>query len=223
MRPHIIYLHGFGSSARSAKGLAVGARLRQRIASYAIPDLEAGDFFNLTMDGIFARAEAAARALPDDGAPLVVIGSSLGGYSAAMLAAQRRLPRLVGLVLIAPAFRFTDHWRERLGEAGVAAWRARGSMDFYHHGAERELPLGIAFHQSCLALPGIPGDPGVPVAIIHGRHDETVDWHASLAYAEVNPGVELHLVVGDHRLTEPRHEELIVACAIDLMGGKAKT
>ena len=217
MLPHTLYLHGFGSGPRSEKGQAVGERLRGKLASYAIPDLEAGDFFHLTMDGIFARAEAAARALPADGAPLLVIGSSLGGYSAALMAARQRLPRLAGLVLIAPAFRFTDHWRERLGADGVAAWQARGSMDFYHHGAERELPLGVAFHESCLALPGIPAEPGVPVAIIHGRHDETVDWHASLAYAESHPGVELHLVVGDHRLTDARHEDLIAACALDLI------
>jgi len=213
----VLYLHGFASGPRSAKGQAVGARLREEVASYAIPDLEAGDFFNLTMDGIFARVEAAARALPDDGAALVVVGSSLGGYSAALLAARRRLPRLAGMVLVAPAFRFTERWRERLGEDGVAAWRARGSIDFYHHGAERELPLGIGFHASCVDLPAIPGDPGVPVAIVHGRHDETVDWHASLAYAEAHPGVELHLVVGDHRLTDPRHEDLIAACARDLL------
>ena len=50
-----------------------------------------------------------------------------------------------------------------------------------------------------------------------GRHDETVDWHASLAYAESHPGVELHLVVGDHRLTATRHEDFIAACALDLI------
>jgi pimeloyl-ACP methyl ester carboxylesterase len=217
MHPHVLYLHGFGSGPRSAKGAALGTRLRGAVASFAIPDLEAGDFFRLTMDAIVERAAAAADALPDDGRPLLVIGSSLGGYSAALMASRRRLPRLAGLLLIAPAFHFPDRWRERLGEAGVARWKAEGSWPFYHHGAERELPLGAAFLASCEALPGIPGAAGVPVAIVHGRQDETVDWRGSLAYAEADPRVELHLVTGDHRLTEPRHEELIAAVAADLI------
>lgn len=216
-KPHLLYLHGFASTPASAKAAMLRARLVDRYASFGVPQLDGGDFFAMTMAGIATRSVAAARDLPDDGAPLVVVGSSLGGYTAALLAAERALPRLAALVLIAPAFDFPERWRARLGETELAAWRVEGQRLFFHHGAERELPLGVGFLDSCLGLPGIPADPGVPVAIIHGRHDETVDWRCSRTYADAHAGVELHVLRGDHRLAEPRHEELITWCVGDMI------
>lgn len=214
---HCLYLHGFGSGPKTAKGLALGQRLAGAVTSYSIPDLEGGSFSDLTMDGIFARVEAALQALPDDGQPAMLIGSSLGGYVAAHVAAEGRAPRVAGVLLIAPAFGFTTHWAERLGAAGVAKWRHDGNMPFYNFAAERELPLGVAFYESCVALPELPAQASVPVVIVHGRQDETVDHRRSAIYAAQREGVELHLINGDHRLTEPRHEELIGWCAQDLM------
>ena len=216
---HALYLHGFGSGPLTAKGVALGRRLAGALTTYAIPDLEGGDFFNLTMPGILARVAAAVRAVPDDGRPIVLIGSSLGGYVAAQCAAQSAAmevsKRIGALLLIAPAFGFTSRWAERQGSAGVAAWQRDGSLPFYHFAAERELPLGVGFYQSCLALPELPAQSPVPVVIVHGRQDETVDHRHSLAYATQRDHVELHLIDGDHRLTEPRHEELIAWCAGD--------
>ena len=218
---HCLYLHGFGSGPKTAKGVALGQRLAGAVTSYSIPDLEGGSFTDLTMDGIFARVEAALRALPDDGQPAMLIGSSLGGYVAAHVAAKGldkgHSPRVAGILLIAPAFGFTAHWAERLGSAGVAKWRQEGSLPFYHFAAERELPLGVAFYESCVGLPELPAQPSVPVVIVHGRQDETVDHRRSALYAAQRDGVELHLVDGDHRLTEPRHEQLIGWCAQDLL------
>jgi len=218
---HVLYLHGFASGPLTEKGQRLAARLAGACASYGIPDLEAGDFTGLTMERIQERAVAAAQALPDDGQRLLVVGSSLGGYTAALLAAQGRLPRLAGLVLIAPAMGFVSSFTERLGPAEIAAWRAAGTKPFWHHGAQAEVPLGRGFLDSCVGLPDQPGAPGVPVALVHGRQDETVEHQASVAYALAHPGVELHLVEGDHRLTEPRHEDLIAWCARDLIARTA--
>ena len=214
---HLLYLHGFASGPLTEKGNRLRERLDGSYRSYEIPDLEAGDFPGLTMDLIQERAVAAAESLPRDGLPLVVVGSSLGGYTAALLAARGRLPRLAGLVLIAPAFGFVTSFAARLGPAQIAAWLNTGSRPFWHHGAQAEVPLGVAFHHSCVGLPDLPGAPGVPVAVLHGRQDETVDYRGSVTYATTHPGVELHLVEGDHRLTESRHEDLIAWTARDLI------
>lgn len=210
-QPHVRYLHGFGSGPTSEKGRALGERLHGVCASYAIPDLEGGDFAGLTMEAMRDRALAACPV----GVPVVLVGSSLGGYLAAWLAATRAVPSLAGLVLIAPAFGFTDRWADRLGADGVAAWRRDGSRPFFHHGRQRDLPLGSAFLASCERLPPVPGAPCAPCAIVHGRQDETVDHRASLAFAAAHPEVELHLIAGDHRLTEPRHADLIALVAAD--------
>jgi uncharacterized protein len=214
---HVLYLHGFGSGPKTAKGTALGRRLADITRSYAIPDLEAGDFFSLTMDRICERAAAAVAALPDDGAPVLVIGSSLGGYTAALLAAQGRIPRVDAVLLIAPAFGFSELWAERLGAEGIAAWRRAGHRLFFHHASEREQPLGVGFLESVEKLPGFPLAPEIPVAIVHGRRDDTVDWRMSRRYADQEADIEFHLVDGDHRLTEPRHEDLITWCARDLI------
>ncbi len=214
---HAIYLHGFGSGPKTAKGVALGERLANAVTSYRIPALDGGDFRSMTMGGILQRVAEAVQALPDDGQPVLLIGSSLGGYIAAQLAAEGCPERVGGLLLIAPAFGFTSRWSERLGSAGIAAWQHHGSLPFYHFAAERELPLGVGFYESCVHLPEIPGPSPVPVTLIHGRQDDTVDHRFSIAYATQHPQVELHLVAGDHRLTEPRHEALIAWSALDLL------
>jgi pimeloyl-ACP methyl ester carboxylesterase len=214
---HVLYLHGFASGPLTTKGARLRERLAGRCASYSIPDLEQGDFTGLTVDLLLARAAAAIAALPADGRGVLLVGSSLGGYLAALLAARGLAPRLRALVLIAPAFGFTTTMAARLGPQALALWERHGALPFWHHGQERELPLGWAFHQSCLALPELPGEAGVPAAVIHGRQDATVDHRFSLRYAQERTQVELHLLEGDHRLTEPRHEALIAWCAEDLL------
>ena len=214
---HVLYLHGFGSGPKTAKGTALGKRLADVVSSYAIPDLEAGDFFSLTMDRICERAAAAVAALPNDDAPVMVIGSSLGGYTAALLAAAGRIPRASALLLIAPAFGFGERWAERLGIAGVGEWRRTGKRAFFHFASEREQPLGVGFLESAECLPGFPLAPEIPVVIVHGRRDDTVDWQQSRRYADQDANIEFHLVDGDHRLTDQRHEDLIAWCARDLI------
>jgi pimeloyl-ACP methyl ester carboxylesterase len=218
---HALYLHGFGSGPLTAKGVTLGHRLAGAVSSYAIPDLEGGDFTSLTMDGILARAENALAAIPDDGQPVLLIGSSLGGYAAAQLAATGRATRVAALLLIAPAFGFTTRWTERLGPEAIAAWRREGSRPFYHFGTQREVPLGVEFYDSCLALPELPAQAPMPVSIVHGREDESVDHRFSVQYATHREHVELHLVKGDHRLTDQRHETLIAWAALDLLAGIA--
>jgi alpha-beta hydrolase superfamily lysophospholipase len=169
------------------------------------------------MDRICERAAAAVAALPNDDAPVLVIGSSLGGYTAALLAAAGRIPRASALLLIAPAFGFGERWAERLGIAGVAEWRRTGQRAFFHFASEREQPLGVGFMESAERLPGFPLAPEIPVVIVHGRRDDTVDWQQSRRYADQDANIEFHLVDGDHRLTDQRHEDLIAWCARDLI------
>ena len=218
MLPHFLYLHGFASGPASEKGLALGRRLTGRVASYGIPDLEGGDFLHLTMDGILERAVMAIHHLPADGQPVILVGSSLGGYSAALLATRSQLPpRVQGLLLIAPAFGFTTRWAGLLGENGLEEWRRDGQRLFHHHARNQDEWLSTDFLASCTTLPDLPGPTAIPTVIVHGRQDETVAWHLSQAYADQNERSDLHLVQGDHRLTEPRHEALITWCAGELI------
>nr|MDA3960608.1 hypothetical protein [Planctomycetota bacterium] len=92
-----------------------------------------------------------------------------------------------------------------------------GSKDFYHHGAECDLPLGCAFLDSCECLPALPAPDPRPTTLIHGWRDETVAWEYSLQYAKQSAHMRLHLVDDDHSLTTPRSETLIRQATSDVL------
>ena len=210
-----VYLHGFASGPQTAKGVALGAALRARgvVEAWDIPDLEGGDFANLTMDRWLDRAEHAVRAA---GPGCILAGSSLGGWGAAVLASRRELA-IGAALLIAPAFGFTDRWQDRLGADGLDRWRRDGALPFMHHGLGREIPLGVAFLDSCAAVPAWPGAPCCPCAIVHGLEDEVVPVAVSRGWSARFGAVEAHFVHGDHRLTTPRHLDLMVRAVVDLV------
>src|SRR5258708_3608390 len=80
-----IWLHGFASGPTSSKGQFVRARLEERGAHLAIPDLNEPAFFDLTVTRMLDQVDALAQG---DG-PLVLFGSSLGRFTAAAWAATR--------------------------------------------------------------------------------------------------------------------------------------
>src|ERR1035437_5685219 len=101
----ILYLHGFASSTASSKARFFAERLRAAGALIDIPDLAAGDFEHLTISGQLRVIETAAPAAGDSappptsghlrvtepapaGEPVALMGSSRGGYLAAIYAAR---------------------------------------------------------------------------------------------------------------------------------------
>src|ERR1039458_9214966 len=120
----ILYLHGFASSPASSKARFFAERLRAAGAVIDIPDLAAGDFEHLTISGQLRVIERAAS-----GNPVALMGSSMGGYLAALYAARH--PEVSRLVLLAPAFRFARRWAERMGDAAVGGWSGSGDVEEY--------------------------------------------------------------------------------------------
>src|SRR5690242_18860196 len=109
MKP-IVYLHGFASGPNSSKARHFRDRLQRAGFTVAVPDLAGGDFEHLTISGQLRVLEQGAGSGPVD-----LIGSSMGGYLAALYAARHSAVERV--ILLAPAFRFNARWRERLGAA----------------------------------------------------------------------------------------------------------
>jgi len=131
----------------------------------------------------------------------VLLGSSLGGYLAA-LAAAREPGRVRGLVLFAPAFGFAARWEARLGPDAVAEWRARGTMPVMHYGTGREEPLAFDLIADARRHPAEP-DPSCPALVFAGRHDETVPLDGIAAFAARRPAArELVVVDAGHEMTE---------------------
>ena len=108
--PRWLYLHGFGSSRDSAKGLALSQRFAELGITLDRLDLRRPSLEHLRLSAMIEAVRAAIGAERDRA---VVFGSSLGGLTAARVAEQDA--RVCALVLLAPAFRFPERWRARLG------------------------------------------------------------------------------------------------------------
>ncbi|NRB07082.1 MAG: alpha/beta hydrolase, partial [Richelia sp.] len=112
-----IYLHGFASSPNSAKARYVSDRFKEYHTPINIADLNQGDFSHLT---ISRQVQQIAGIL---NIPTTIIGSSLGGLTAAHLGQQYN--QVERLILLAPAFGFLSHWLPRLGANTIKNWQEK--------------------------------------------------------------------------------------------------
>ncbi|HIK45169.1 MAG TPA: alpha/beta fold hydrolase [Leptolyngbyaceae cyanobacterium M65_K2018_010] len=199
-----LYLHGFASSPQSHKAQALQKRFQALGLPLVIPDLNQGDFTHLTLSRQIHQASEIILSQPG---PTVVIGSSLGGLTAAWLGERPELQdRIEKLVLLAPAFQFLDQWLPRLGPEQVEQWRRTGSMAVYHYTEQRHLPLRYAFVEDAETFLEAELKTEIPTLILHGHQDEVIAVTASQAYAATRPWVKLVELDSDHALVDVEAE-----------------
>ena len=191
----IIYLHGFASGPSSHKARVLSERFRALGIGMEIPDLTPGEdgFERSSPSSMLAIAEATlARGEP----PHAIIGSSLGGYLAALLAS--RDPGVERLVLMAPAFGLFERWEQRLGAAELAAWRREG-LETMHYASNRRRRVGWQFFEDARRLPAFP-EVRVPALCLAGSRDETVPLADVEAFVVRTPGARLVTLDDGHDL-----------------------
>jgi pimeloyl-ACP methyl ester carboxylesterase len=204
--PRFLYLHGFASGPQSSKGLAFGehfARLGLAIdrLNLRLPSLE-----QLRLSAGIAAARAAIGGARDRA---VMIGSSLGGLTAALAATAD--PRVCALVLMAPAFQMVERWKARLGQAALGRWRETGWLDIDDYATRTRGRVDFGFLQDAesveaemqAAQPETGGFPDVrvPTLILHGRNDTVVDIQTSRQFAAGKRHVRLVELDDGHELT----------------------
>ena len=188
----IVYLHGFASGPSSSKARFFRALLENAGVPVTVPDLADGDFEHLTITSQLAVVDRAVA-----GAPAALIGSSLGGYLAALYAARH--PHIARTVLLAPAFGFAQRWPERLGPAELAAWRRNGSIDVFHYAENRHRKLGYQLLADGERFEAYP-DFTQPALIFHGSHDDAVPVRYSEEFAASHPNATLEVLDAGHDL-----------------------
>src|SRR5690242_20786049 len=148
----ILYLHGCASGPGSSKGRALAERFAARGVPFERADLTPGEdgFERSTPLTVLAEVERLSAGLR----PRAVMGSSLGGYLAA-LSSSRGTTTAERLVLLAPAFRLFERWRARLDPGAERLWRERGLV-FRHFATARDRRLGWAFMEDAATLPPFP-------------------------------------------------------------------
>src|SRR3984957_10237581 len=225
--PGLFWLGGFKSDMRGTKALALDAWAAERRRAcirfdYSGHGESGGDF----VEGTIGRwlEESVAVFEQFCAGPQVVIGSSMGGWMALLLAreiARRRSSRasLAGLVLIAPAPDFTQvlMWngfssevREEIMAKGV--W-LRPSQ----YGEPYPITRGLIEEGRNHLLLGGAIDVGCPVRILQGAQDPDVPWRHAFALADRLPSDDVVLTMvqdGDHRLSRPQDiARILVAVA----------
>jgi pimeloyl-ACP methyl ester carboxylesterase len=181
-----LYIHGFASGPRSRKAQTFQQALAARGIDLEVPALDEGDFEHLTISGQLA---VITRWL--NGEPARLIGSSMGGYLAALYAAAH--PEISRLVLLAPAFGFAARWRERI------AGETPDYLEVFHYaaGAMRRVHYGLI--EDALGYPGKP-DFVQPARIFHGIHDDVVPVGDSRDFCAAHPNARLTELDSDHEL-----------------------
>ena len=230
--PGLFWLGGFRSDMAGTKALALDAfgaarGLAVTRFDYSGHGVSGGRF----EDGTISRWAEEAKAVFDTTAgPQVLIGSSMGGWMALLLArahlAQvgRAASRLKALVLIAPAPDFTEDlmWagfseeiRREIVETGVYREPSDYSDEPYLitraliEDGRRNLVLGGEIELGC------------PVTILQGVNDTSVPWRHAIRLTTrlTRDDVTLTLVPdGDHRLSRPQDIEKLTKVLDGIVG-----
>jgi pimeloyl-ACP methyl ester carboxylesterase len=226
----LFWLSGFLSDMASTKALALaawaeGARLPMLRFDYSAHGLSEGDMLQASIGDWLEEAEAGLDLMGSR--RVIVVGSSMGGWIALLLArklaTEGALKRLAGLVLIAPAFdmterlmwhRMTPEIKERIEREGV-----------YYEPSLYGDPYPITKHLIEEGRKHLLGEGllnlDLPVRILQGMCDPDVPWGHALDLVDLLccDDVELTLIKdGDHRQSRPqdlRRLEATVAALVE--------
>jgi len=222
--PTVVWLGGFRSDMAGTKAQALADWAAAKGRDYLRFDYFAhgessGDFLQASISRWRADSLAVIDALT--AGPVVLVGSSMGGWLS-LLAASARPERLHALVLIAPAADFTEallkpgltpEAREALNRAGV--WMAP-SHDPDGYPITRLL---IEDGARWSVLPGPLAIPA-PVRILQGGRDDAVPWTHAQALVAALEGQDVVFTLikdGDHRLSRPQDLARLIAAVEEVV------
>jgi pimeloyl-ACP methyl ester carboxylesterase len=212
--PVIVWLSGFLSDMASTKVVFLSEWAAQKGYAmlrfdYSGHGVSGGDIEKASTGAWLEEAQAMMALV--GARPVILVGSSLGGWISLLLArqlAETGDARLKGLVLIAPAWDMTEKlmW-EKMSEGSRSTVMTEG---VYYAPSNYDDPYPITKilieegRNHLLADGDVPVN--APVRILQGMRDEDVPWEHSAALVDLlaTDDVELTLVKSaGHRLSEP--------------------
>jgi pimeloyl-ACP methyl ester carboxylesterase len=221
--PGLVWMPGFKSDMVSTKASVLAAWAEARGAGllrfdYSGHGQSGGRIEDRTIGDWLAESLAAFDALTDG--PQILVGSSMGGWLALLLARKLRQrgegARLTAIVLIAPAWDMTEElmWK-RFSPQALAVLERDGV--FYRpsdYGEPYALTRALIEEGRNHLLAGAGFDPGCPVRIIQGLRDPDVPWEHALKLVDLLGGEDVRLTLvkdAGHRLSREQDLALMLA------------
>jgi len=193
----VLYLHGFASSARSSKGAFFSSKLSASGVTLETPDFNEPDFSTLTITRMVEQVERDIDARQPRRATL--IGSSLGGF-VAVLVATRRPDAIDRLVLLAPALDFGGNRMRTLGDRGLEEWKQTNRLDVFHYAYGRVMPVHYELYADARKYDALNARVTIPVQVFQGTRDTAVDPSTVERWSSTRDNVEWHMLDDDHQL-----------------------
>jgi pimeloyl-ACP methyl ester carboxylesterase len=227
--PGLFWLGGFNSDMRGIKALAFDAWAAEQHRACVRFDYSGhGESGGAFIDGTIGRwlEESVAVFEQFCAGPQVVIGSSMGGWMALLLAremARRPASRasLAGLVLIAPAPDFTEElmWKGFSPEARRDIETKGVWLRPSQYGEPYPITRALIEEGRNHLLLGSAIEVGCPVRILQGAQDPDVPWQHAFALAHRLPSDDVVLTMiqdGDHRLSRPQDIARMIAAVAEI-------
>ena len=222
--PGLFWLSGFNSDMRGTKAQALDAWANEHGRACVRFDYSGhGESEGKFADGTISRWLEESLAVFERfcHGPQIVVGSSMGGWIALLLAreiARRRgtPTSLAGLVLIAPAPDFTEElmWKgfsaDVRNEIETKGQWLRPSA----YGEPYPITRGLIEDGRKHLLLGSSIQVGCPVRILQGAQDADVPWQHAFALTSQLPSDDVVLTLiqdGDHRLSRPQDIARLIA------------
>ncbi len=216
--PGVLFLGGFNSDMTGTKAAALAEwSVREGRAfcrfDYAGHGASGGEFAEGTIGRWAADAMMVLDALTEG--PQILVGSSMGGWIAALVA-RARPARVAGMVCIAPAPDFTEDLMWENFPPDVRTAIARDGV--WHRPSEygADYPITRALiedgRRNLVLRDGL--DFAFPVRLLQGMQDLDVPWRHALRMVDAIQGGDVRAVLvkdGDHRLSRPQDIALLEA------------
>lgn len=232
--PGLVWMSGFKSDMVSTKASALADFAGRTGAPYLRFDYSghgqsSGDIETFTIGDWLAESLVCFDRLTKG--PQIIIGSSMGGWLALLLARimveRGEGDRLAGMVLIAPAWDMTEAlmWEQFPAAAKEALERDGVFYQPSEYGEPYALTKAL-IEEGRDHLIGASGfDPGCPVHIIQGMRDPDVPWQHAMKLVDLlhNDDVRITLVKdAEHRLSREQDLALLFGAIRQLMDTSAQ-
>ena len=223
--PTTVFLPGYMSDMQGSKAIALDAWAeREGRALFRLDYSGCGESEGRFVDGTLDQWRDDALHLVDTltSGPLILVGSSMGGWLM-LLMALARPERIAALVGIAAAPDFTE-WG--YGEADKTRIRAEGILFEPSAYSDEPTPTTRAFWESGQRNRLLEGQIalGCPVRLLHGQQDPDVPWSIALRLAAALSGDDVRTILikdGDHRLSRDPDIALLLDTVAGLQAARA--